>query len=95
MTFYATMNLLELGLIAILSAILAFAFYKSQNGWLRILMIWFFATNTWVYAGAAILYNIFKPESFIWVRLFLITPEAVIMILLWRYIRKLPHNRLK
>lgn len=83
-------------IIVAMSALVAWEFYKSQNGTLRILIIALFIGKIWVYGGAFIYYqltdmglvNIANPLLF---RLVLNFPMLVVMTLLYRYIRT--HNK--
>lgn len=87
MSFYGILNFAELSLIATLSGLIAYEFYMSIDGRLRVLMFRLFISKIWVYGGAAVLYIIFKPEDFIKIRIFLVAPMVIIMVQLWGYIR--------
>lgn len=82
--------------IVITSALVAWEFYKSKNGVLRVLIIALFICKIWVYGGAFVYYqltdmglvNALDPLLF---RLILNTPMLVIMVLLYKYIKT--HNK--
>lgn len=79
-----------------MSALVAWEFYRSQNGMLRILIIALFLGKIWVYGGAFIYYqltdmNLVDAPNPLMFRLILNAPMLVVMILLYRYIRT--HNK--
>lgn len=83
-------------IIVAMSALVAWEFYKSQNGMLRILIIALFLGKIWVYGGAFIYYQltdmgIVKTRNPLLFRLVLNFPMLVVMTLLYRYIRT--HNK--
>lgn len=88
MKLYELLNFVTLWTIAIISALIAYEFQKSVDGKLRIIIRNLFISKIWVYGGAAIFYTIFNPVDFVYIRLILITPMAVIMLQLWDYMRK-------
>lgn len=73
--------------VAILSAIIAYCFYKSKNGRLRLLMIELFSAKTLVYGGAAIYFLIKPPVDFVYIRIVLVSPMFFVMLKLYRFIR--------
>lgn len=83
-------------IIVIMSALVAFEFYKSKDGRLRILIIALFVTKIWVYGGAMIYYGMI--DAGLWskvnpltLRLVLNAPMCIVMVKLWQYIRF--HNK--
>lgn len=88
MKLYELVNFITLWTIGMISAGIAYEFHKSQDGRLRVLIRRFFIVMVWVYNGAAILYSLFDPITFVYIRLFLITPLVVVMLQLWGYMRK-------
>lgn len=82
--------------IVIMSALVAWEFYKSKNGQLRVLIISLFITKIWVYGGALVYYCLtdvgyMQHLNPLTLRLVLNFPMAVVMFKLWQYIRT--HNR--
>lgn len=73
--------------VALLSGLIAHAFYTSKNGRLRLLMIELFIAKSVVYGGAAIYFLIMPPIDFVYVRITLILPMFIVMIKLYKYIR--------
>lgn len=82
--------------IAVMSALIAYEFYRAKDGQLRLLIIGLFVSKIWVYGGAFIYYmlidlkiiGLIDPLLF---RLILNFPMVVVMIKLWIYIRT--HNK--
>ena len=87
MTPNEAISQIELWTVAILAAVIAYEFYKSVNGRLRILLIRLFVTKVWVYGGAAIYYLILPDIPFIYIRIILVAPMFIVMLQLWGYIR--------
>ena len=73
--------------IAALSAFIAWEFYISKNGRLRILIIRLFACKVWTYGGAAIAYMMELPIDVWTLRVLLNLPMFIVMLQLYRYIR--------
>lgn len=78
---------LELVAIAALSAFIAWDFYRSKDGRVRVLMIRLFASKIWVYGGAALYYWLFPDQNMLWVRAILNLPMVIVMFQIWGYIR--------
>lgn len=74
--------------IAIVSGFIAYSFYRSKDGRLRILMIELFLAKVWVYGGAGI-NEVFHLHivSFTLLRILLNLPMFFVMLKLWAYIR--------
>jgi len=83
--------LLFLAVIAVLSGFIAYEFWRSKDGRLRVLIIRLFLSKVWVYGGAAIIYGLELPFEQWFVRLLLNAPMFIVMIQLWGYIRT--HNK--
>jgi hypothetical protein len=75
-----------LWVITVTSAFIAYEFYKSKDGRLRILIIELFIAKVWVYGGSA-LYYLFMPETTILVKIGLNLPMLIVMLRLYHYIR--------
>lgn len=78
--------------VAILAALIAYEFYKSHDGLLRILIINLFIAKVWVYGGAAIFYLLvtfgyLKGVPIVMLRIVLTLPMFIIMIQLYRFIK--------
>lgn len=78
--------------IAIISWLIAWEFYKSKDGRLRVLMIEFFISKVWVYSFAGLFFLLwdfgyFRDVDQIWVRLGCNVPMFIIMLKLLSYIR--------
>ena len=77
--------------IAILSALIAYEFYKSKDGRLRLLIIELFITKVWVYGGADAYYMLTDLGHVHWndsiVKVALNTPMFIVMLKLWKFIR--------
>jgi hypothetical protein len=76
--------------IGIFSAVIAWSFYKSVNGRLRILMIRLFCCKVWLYVGAALWFLIIYKHttiSFVYIRIVLTLPMAITMFHIYRFIR--------
>lgn len=78
--------------IALTSGILAYEFYKTKNGRLRVLMIEFFISKVWVYsfAGAFFLlwdFGYLHGINQVWMRLCCNAPMFIIMLKLLGYVR--------
>lgn len=73
--------------VGILSAFIAYAFYTSKNGRLRLLMIELFSAKVFLYTGAAIYYLTLPPIEFVYVRIILVAPMFVVMLKLYKFIR--------
>lgn len=86
MSFEELLSQVLLWSIAGLSAFIAWEFYTSKNGRLRILMIRLFAFKSWVYGGAAVAYW-FTPYISVYVRLALLLPMAITMFQIYKFIR--------
>lgn len=84
---YLFVSIIEIIFIAILSGLIAYEFYKSQDGRLRILIIRLFEAKVWLYGGSVLFYFIALKIDVSLLKLLLITPMAVIMFQLWDYIR--------
>lgn len=78
---------IELLTIGLLSAFIAFDFYRSKDGRLRVLMIRLFVSKVWVYGGAALFYWLMPYGNIVWARPILIAPMFLVMLQLWSYIR--------
>jgi len=79
--------LLFLIVIALLSAFIAYEFWRSKDGRLRILIIRLFLSKIWVYGGAAIAYT-WSINLDEWVtRVILNAPMFIVMIQLYGFIR--------
>lgn len=78
---------IELITIGILSALIAYDFYRSTDGRLRILMIRLFVSKIWVYGGAALFYAFMPVYDLAWVRPILVAPMFLVMLQLWKHIR--------
>lgn len=73
--------------IAILSGFIAWEFYRSRDGMLRILIISLFVAKVFVYGGA-VLFILFNGHVFpAWLRAALNVPMFIVMIRLYGYIR--------
>lgn len=73
--------------VSLLSAFIAWEFYKSKDGRLRILIIWLFLAKVIVYGGAAVLI-LFQGHNYpSWVKVALNAPMFVVMIELYGFIR--------
>jgi hypothetical protein len=83
-------------IIVAMSLLVAWEFYKSKDGMLRILIISLFIAKVWVYGGAFVYYQLadFRfvdaPNPLLF-RLVLNFPMLIVMVLLYRYIRT--HNK--
>ena len=76
--------------IAGLSAFIAWEFFTSKNGRLRILMIRLFSCKVWVYGGAALWFLFFDKHikiPFVYVRIILTLPMAIVMFQIYKFIR--------
>lgn len=73
--------------IAVFSALIAYEFYNSKDGRLRVLIIRLFVAKVWVYGGAAIVYMANLPLNEWVVRFVLNLPMFIIMLQLWEFIR--------
>lgn len=87
MNIYQFLSIIEVSLIAIWSGLIAYEFYRSQDGRLRVLIIRLFRAKVWLYGGSVLLYFINPKVDNSLMKLLLITPMAVIMFQLWDYIR--------
>lgn len=77
--------------IVVLSVNIAWLFYKSQDGRLRVLVIELFLSKIWVYGLAATYYlcldfGHFRDLNVIWVRIICNAPMFWIMLKLRNYI---------
>lgn len=78
--------------IAIFSLFIAYKFYESKNGRLRILLIELFIAKFWVYGGAAT-YYLLQNYGYIphwppvYIRYALNLPMLYVMFRLWNFIR--------
>lgn len=82
--------------IVIMSALVAWEFYRSKDGQLRVLIISLFLTKIWVYGGAFVCFalvdlGVIQPVNTLLLRLILNAPMCFIMVKLWKYIRL--HNK--
>lgn len=73
--------------IAVLSVFIAYEFYKSKDGRLRILVIRLFLAKVFVYGGAAALLMFHGINYPIWIKVALNAPMFVVMLELYAYIR--------
>jgi len=83
--------------ISICAGIIAYQFYRSKDGRLRILIIELFISKVWVYGGAAIYYLLLHYKidvgvSASVVRIILNLPMFVVMLRLYSYIRLKQRN---
>lgn len=82
---------LILWVIATMSALIAWEFYKSRDDRLRVLIISLFICKIWVYGGAAIFFLFLPPNNTALIRIIVFNlPMFIIMVRLWDYIRT--HN---
>jgi len=73
--------------ITVLSAFIAWEFYRSRDGRLRILVIRLFLAKIFVYGGAAALL-IFNGANFhSWIKVALNAPMFIVMLELYTFIR--------
>lgn len=87
MNIYEILLQIFLWTIAVLSGIIAYEFYTSKNGRLRLLMIELFCAKVFVYGGAAVWYLI-HPGQYAIVRICLNLPMFFVMLKLWGFIRR-------
>lgn len=73
--------------IALLSFGIAWEFYTSKNGRLRLLMIELFIAKIFVYGGAAFWYIAVDTHPPAIIRILLNAPMFFVMLKLWGYIR--------
>lgn len=78
--------------IVVLSALIAYEFYRSKDGRLRLLIIELFLTKMWVYGGGAIYYLLMDYGYMTsiepgFVRIALNLPMLFVMLKLWGFIR--------
>lgn len=73
--------------IAVLSAFIAYEFWRSKDGRLRVLIIRLFACKVWTYGGAAIAYILVLPIDVWTLRVVLNAPMFIVMLQLYKYIR--------
>lgn len=73
--------------ITIISAIIAYHFYKSKDGRLRILVIELFLAKIFVYGGAALYYLFGQNKYPELIRMLLNLPMFIVMLKLWAFIR--------
>lgn len=80
--------------IAVLSGAIAEKFYSNEDtGRLRVIMIWFFISIAWLYGMPFIYFAIFslghlKDVSIDTVKVVLTLPMFVVMIFLYRFVKK-------
>lgn len=96
MTINETLSQIFYLIIVIFSVLIAWEFYKSRNGILRVLIISLFVAKVWFYGGAMIYhflldFNLIQKPDRIYVQLILSFPMVIVMIKLWGYIRL--HNK--
>lgn len=81
--------------IVVMSALVAWEFYKSKDGQLRLLIISLFVCKIWTYGGAFAYYALNDAGllniNILVFRILLNFPMMVVMIKLWKYIRT--HNK--
>lgn len=90
MKFEEILSQILLWSISLLSAFIAWEFYTSKNGRLRILMIRLFVSKTWVYGSAAIWFMFFDAQYsnlFPYVRVLITLPMAITMFQIYTFIR--------
>lgn len=89
MNTYAAVLQIFLWTIAVVSGMIAWEFYRSKNGRLRILLIRLFTCKVWLYGGSAVYFWSHPALSFrdTAVRFVLITPMFIVMLMLWQFIR--------
>lgn len=73
--------------ITLLSGFIAYEFYKSRDGRLRILIIRLFVAKVFVYGGAAALLILHGINYASWMRVALNTPMFFVMLSLYAFIR--------
>ncbi len=73
--------------VALLSAFIAWEFYKSKDGRLRILIIWLFLAKVLVYGGAGTLFLLHGVNYPSWLKVALNAPMLIVMIELYGFIR--------
>lgn len=78
--------------IAILSALIVYEFFRSKDGRLRVRIIWFFASLFWLYASPFLYYLLvyagyFRDVSIDVIKIVLTFPMFVAMIFLYRFIK--------
>ena len=78
--------------IAIMSGLIAYEFYKSRDGRLRVLIISLFLCKVYLYGGSAVWFLFSSAGNWTLVRALLFNvPMFIIMLRLWGYIRT--HNK--
>lgn len=91
MSWYLIAIELILGVIVATSGLIAYEFYRSVDGKLRVLIIQLFITKIFVYGGAAAFFLIYPPDSLALIRAVVLNlPMFWVMVKLWKYIRT--HN---
>jgi hypothetical protein len=75
------------------SLLLSLDFYYSKNGRLRKLLMWFFFSQFWVVSISGVYYFFTEkgfsfPIEFGVVRIIALTPMAIIMLLIRKYVRE-------
>lgn len=73
--------------ITLFSGLIAWEFFRSKDGRLRILIIRLFVAKVWVYGGAALIYTFDWPIDTWVMRLVLNLPMFIVMLQLWEFIR--------
>lgn len=92
MSFNESLSQLFYAVIILLAVLIAWEFYKSKDGKLRIIIIALFIAKVWVYGGAMIYhflldFGYIKHVDRIFVQLVLNFPMVAIMLRLWKFIR--------
>lgn len=92
MNFNEALSELFFCVVAVLAAMIAWEFFKTRDGKLRVIIIALFITKVWVYGGAMIYYLLLdfgyinKIEA-VYIRLILNFPMVIVMLRLWKFIR--------
>lgn len=92
MNFNEVLSQLFYAIILCLSIAVAWEFYKSKDGKLRVIIISLFLAKVWVYGGAMVYhalidFGIIQKVDRIFIQLILNFPMVIIMLRLWKYIR--------
>lgn len=78
--------------IVLFSTLIAYEFYKSKDGRLRVLIIELFIAKIWVYGGGGLYYYLrytgYLPYLSLWWILILNAPMVWVMFRLYSFIRK-------